>query len=225
MLMMSSTTKLIRVDTHTHTCASPDSLTKPAELIKAAHKAGLDRVAVTDHNAVAGALEAYALDPQMVIIGEEVKTSKGELLALFVKELVPPHLSPLETIRLLKQQDAFISVSHPFDPMRSGWSVDDLLEIAPHVDALEVFNAHCFTRKMNEQAEQFAREQNLPGTAGSDAHWAAEVGGGVLRLPPFDSAEGLRQVIHRARVESKNPVRRYRMLFWYVRLRKLFEKR
>ncbi|MEM5776297.1 MAG: PHP domain-containing protein, partial [Anaerolineaceae bacterium] len=135
-------TELIRVDSHNHTHYSPDSLTTPAELIAAARKAHLDRVAVTDHNAIKGALEAHKLAPELVIVGEEVMTTIGELLALFVKDYIPPFLSPLETISRLRQQGAFISVSHPFDPTRSGWSLADMEELVPLVDAIEVFNAH-----------------------------------------------------------------------------------
>jgi predicted metal-dependent phosphoesterase TrpH len=197
-------TDLFRVDFHTHTSASKDCLTSPADLVRAARRGGLDRVVVTDHNTVAGALAAHAQDPELVIIGEEIMTTRGEILASFVTEEIPPGLSPQETIRRLRDQGAFISVSHPFDSWRSGaWKFDDLLEIVPLVDAIEVFNARCLFRGENLKARKFARQHNMPGTAGSDAHVAFEIGAGTLITPQFAGPEELRKVIREARVEGR----------------------
>src|SRR5215213_1595047 len=108
------------VEFHCHTNASKDSLTQPSELIAAAHRRGIDRLIITDHNTTAGARAAQALDPELIIVGEEIMTTHGEILASFVSEELPAGLSPLETIRRLREQGAFISVSHPFDRFRSG---------------------------------------------------------------------------------------------------------
>ena len=108
---------LLTFETHCHTHYSRDSLTPPAALVAACRSKGIDRVAITDHNSIAGALEAHRIDPERVIVGEEVMTSVGELLAFFVKEEVEPGLEPLEAIRRLRSQDAFISVSHPIRPI------------------------------------------------------------------------------------------------------------
>jgi len=110
----------LRVEFHSHTNASKDSLTHPADLIAAVRRKGIDRLIITDHNTIVGARAAQALDSELVIVGEEIMTTRGEILAAFVTEEVPPHLSPMETIQYLKDQSAFISVSHPFDRLRSG---------------------------------------------------------------------------------------------------------
>jgi predicted metal-dependent phosphoesterase TrpH len=211
----------IRVDFHTHTLHSPDSLTKVTDLLQAARQKGLDKIAVTDHNAIQGALEAYSIAPEMVIVGEEIQTQKGEILAFYVSELVPHGLTPLETIRRLRAQGAFISISHPFDPYRSGWSLADLAELVPLVDAIEVFNAHCLSNRMNEQAQQFARQHQLAGTAGSDAHWRMEIGHAALLLPPFDNAAELRQAVRNAVVQGTRSPLWLRFFSPYIRLRKL----
>lgn len=195
---------MIRIDFHTHTSASRDSLTTPEALIRAARRRGLDRVVVTDHNTIAGARAAHALDPELVIVGEEIMTTRGEILAAFVTEEIPPGLSPQETIRRLREQGAFVSVSHPFDSWRSGaWKLDDLLEIAPLVDAIEVFNARCMVAGDNHRAAEFARQQNLPGTAGSDAHAAFEVGAACLVVPQFAGPDGLREVIREGEIQGR----------------------
>lgn len=187
---------MVRIDFHTHTFASKDSLTSPEALIRAARKRGLDRVVVTDHNTLAGARAAHALAPELVIIGEEIMTTQGELLAAFVTEEVPPGLSPEETIRRLREQGAFISVSHPFDRWRCGaWRLEDLLRILPLIDAIEVFNARCYSAEENHQAQALAQQYGIAGTAGSDAHTTFEVGSAFLLLPPFEGVEGLRQAV------------------------------
>jgi hypothetical protein len=98
----------------------------------------------------------------------------------------------------LKDQGAFISVSHPFDRWRSGhWQEADLLEILPEVDAIEVFNSRCVLPQFNQEAQQFAEEHHLAGTVGSDAHTAFELGRSLMELEPFEGADGLRSVIRR----------------------------
>jgi predicted metal-dependent phosphoesterase TrpH len=187
---------MISVDFHSHTRLSKDSLTTPDRLVATARHKKLDRVVVTDHNSIRGALAAYALDPERIIVGEEIMTTKGEILAAFVIEEIPRGLSPRETIQRLRAQDAFISVSHPFDSWRNGaWRLEDLLEISPLVDAIEIFNARCSSPSDNQRAKEFAHQHHLPGTAGSDAHAAFELGKARLVLPQFTGPAELRNVI------------------------------
>ena len=190
-----------QIETHCHTIFSEDSLARPADLVAAARRRGLDRVVITDHNSITGAIAAQAIDPELVIIGEEIITRQGEILAFFVQEHVPPGLQALQTIQILRQQGAFISVSHPFDVLRGGhWELRDLELIAPLVDAIEVFNARCMHAGYNQQAQTFARLHNLPGTAGSDAHALFELGRARLLVQPFKDVDELRGVIRQAQV-------------------------
>jgi len=186
----------LRVEFHSHTDASKDSLTSPESLLAACRAKGLDRIVVTDHNRIAGALRSQAIDAQRVIVGEEIMTRQGELLAAFIQEEVPAGLDCIETIARLREQGAFISVAHPFDILRSGhWELSDLEKIAPLVDAIETYNARCMWPGFNRRAQEFARQHDLPGTAGSDAHAPFEVGKASLILPSFHDAGSLRAVI------------------------------
>jgi predicted metal-dependent phosphoesterase TrpH len=93
----------------------------------------------------------------------------------------------------LKEQNAFISISHPFDRYRKGgWQLEALLKILPYIDAIETFNARCIRPKFNWQAEKFAQKYKLPGTHGSDAHTAFEIGRGTLLVPQFEDSSSLR---------------------------------
>src|ERR1041385_4070997 len=187
---------MLKTEFHCHTIYSKDSLTPPAALVAACRRKGIDRVVVTDHNTLAGAREAQRLDTELVILGEEIMTTKGEILAAFIREQIPKGLTPQETIRRLKDQGAFISVSHPFDKQRKGgWHEADLLEIVPEVDAIEVFNSRCMLPRFNTEARQFADQHNLATTVGSDAHTAYELGRSLLELEQFEDAERLRKVI------------------------------
>jgi predicted metal-dependent phosphoesterase TrpH len=184
------------VEFHCHTMASKDSLTKPKDLIAAARRRGIDRLIITDHNTIAGAMKGIDLDPELVIVGEEIMTTKGEILAAYVAEEIPAGLSPQEVLKRLRDQGAFISVSHPFDSMRAGgWKESDLLEILPLVDAIEVYNSRCMRKSFNLEAQSFAEKYDIPGTVGSDAHAAFEVGRSLLQLAPFNGPDALRQVI------------------------------
>ena len=190
--------KNLAVEFHSHTNSSHDSLTHPADLIAAARLKGLDRLIITDHNTIAGARAAQALDPELVIVGEEIMTTRGEILAAFVTEEIPAGLTPQEALRRLKDQGAFISVSHPFDKLRSGgWMEADLLNILPQVDAIEVYNSRCMFPRFNKAAKRFAERHNIPGTVGSDAHAAFEVGRSLLVLEQFEGADEMRKVIRR----------------------------
>lgn len=194
----------LRIEFHCHTLYSTDSLTRLADLIADCRRKGIDRLIVTDHDTVSGARAAHDLDPELVIMGEEIMTTRGELLAAFITMEVPPGLSPQETISRLREQGAFISVSHPFDVYRSGhWDPEDLLEIVPLVDAIEIFNSRCMVMGFNNQAAQFAQEHDLPGIAGSDAHTSFELGAATVLLPQFESPDGLRRVIRQGKIQAR----------------------
>ncbi len=189
-----------KVDLHSHTRFSRDSLTRPADLVARARAIGLDKVAVTEHNNLAGALAAKELAPDLVIVGEEIRTSQGEIIAYFVEEEVPPGLSPQETIRRLRQQGAVISIPHPLDSLRgSAMGRASVLTINDHVDALEVRNARCIRAADNAAAAVLAAEHGKLLTAGSDAHIVGELGRCYVTMPPFaDNAESFRAALAQA---------------------------
>ncbi len=123
-------------------------------------------------------------------------TTEGELLAAYVNKEIPPGLPPMEVISRLREQGAFISVSHPFDSHRSGhWEEENLLKILSYVDAIETFNSRCMLPRFNFRAQDFAVAHGIPGTYGSDAHAAFELGRGNLLLPTFEDAESLKVAI------------------------------
>ena len=211
----------MRVELHCHTCFSQDSLMLPARVLEICRQRGIDKVAITDHNTVAGALQAAETDPTRVIVGEEIKTSKGELLAFFVRQEIPSGLEPELAIERLRSQGAFISVSHPLDGLRDGaWLMEDLRRILPLVDALEVFNARSWCSWSDRRAAGLAAEAGLLGTAGSDAHTYAEVGRASVRMPDFQSAEEMRHALAKAQVSGRRSTPLVHLASRYASVRK-----
>lgn len=197
-------TSHLRVEFHCHTIFSKDSLSNAEDLVAECKKHSIDRLVITDHNTIEGALRVKELDPELVIVGEEIMTQEGEILAAFVQEELPKGLPAEEVIKRLREQGAYISVSHPFDIFRSGhWNLPDLSRIAPLVDAIETFNSRCYLPMFNRQARVFADDNNLSGTAGSDAHALFEVGTAAMLLPEFEDAASLRQAMKEVEFEVK----------------------
>lgn len=193
----------------------------PGRLIDIGRRRGLQRLAVTDHNAFDGALCAYKIDPELIVPGEEIMTTGGELLAYYVRELVPPGLTPDETIEILRQQGAVIAVAHPFDALRAGhWDEAELREILPLVDAVEVFNARVATPAQNRRAVELAEAANKPGIAGSDAHAYLEVGRATTRLPAFSDAASLRTALASCEVRGQLSPYWVHLLSRYAKWRK-----
>jgi predicted metal-dependent phosphoesterase TrpH len=178
----------VRVDLHSHTMWSGDSTTTPEELHAAVIDAGLDVLCITDHNAIAGAERLAAELPCRVIIGEELRTTAGELIGLFLTERVPFGLSPHQAAAAMRAQGAITYVPHPFDPMRHALAESATRALAADglLDAVEVFNAKTALRHLNDRALALAVELGLPAGAGSDAHVPGGLGAAYVEMPDFD---------------------------------------
>lgn len=166
------------IDLHCHTSASFDSLADPVKVVRAAASRGLTHLLVTDHDVLGGAWRARdaAPDGLTVIVGQEVRTAAGDLIAAFVESPVPSGLPPAEAIAAIRQQGGLVGIPHPFDRFRGSLLRDDgLRSLVPLVDWVEVHNARLFGRG-NELAAQVAAEYGRPGIAASDAHTILEVG-------------------------------------------------
>lgn len=175
------------VDLHCHTHFSKDSLTKIHLLLARARALGLHKIAITDHNCILGAQIAQDMDPDLVIVGEEVRTEVGEVIAYFVKEEVPRGLPLDVTLDMLEEQGAVISIPHPVDRVRnSALGPRYSREIACRIDAIEVLNSRCLWAADNRRAAALSAEFSKPATAGSDAHIVAELGLCGLRMPRFE---------------------------------------
>jgi len=186
----------MKVDLHVHTCYSGDSFTSLEAVIEACRKRGLGKVAITDHNTMAGALALQEIASDLVIVGEEIKTDVGEIIAYFLEEEVPKGLPVQEAIARVRQQGGLVGVPHPLDRLRrEAMGLSHLLSIIEQVDMLEAFNARTTFPSDNRRTLDLARERGLLVTAGSDAHTPWEIGHAYVEMPAFaDKDEFLRSL-------------------------------
>jgi predicted metal-dependent phosphoesterase TrpH len=174
------------VDLHCHTSASFDSLADPLKVVRTARARGITHLAITDHDRIDGALRARAaaMPGITVIVGEEVKTTGGDLICLFLEEAIPPGLAPAEAIARARAQGGLVGIPHPFDSHRGsmGKAADEIGALVGLVDWVEAYNARVVGGKGNEKAAELARTAGIPGVAVSDAHSTLEVGMAATRL-------------------------------------------
>ena len=168
------------VDLHCHTSASFDSLAAPASVAATAARRGLTHLAITDHDTIDGALEAQAAAPDglTVIVGQEIRTTAGDLIGAFLTRTVPRDLSPAEAIAAIREQGGLVGIPHPFDRLRGslGASRERLGDLAARVDWIEAWNARLVFGDGNARAAALAHDARVPGVSVSDAHTTLEIG-------------------------------------------------
>jgi predicted metal-dependent phosphoesterase TrpH len=173
----------VKFDMHLHTLYSEQcGCMRPKRLVEHAIKRGLDGIAVTDHNTIAGALETFEIIRDetidfMVIIGEEITTDRGEVLAYFINNEIKP--GPFdEVLSAVRRAGGVLAIPHPFDKIRRGFmSVEDAL---CDVDAIEALNSRCL---FNKKARDLCLDHKKPMLGGSDAHFYGEVGRAWTEFP------------------------------------------
>jgi predicted metal-dependent phosphoesterase TrpH len=166
------------IDVHCHTSASFDCLARPRDVVRLAAARGLTHLVVTDHDRIDGALAARDAAPPglTVIVGEEVRTSDGDLICAFLERAIAPGMSAVETITAVREQGGLVGIPHPFDRLRGSLLRDARMDmLATLVDWVEVHNARLLGGG-NERAKAFALEHELAGVAASDAHSTVEIG-------------------------------------------------
>ncbi len=131
----------VRVDCHLHTVASGDAVLTLEELAERARQAALDVVCITDHNVTSAAVAAAGRDLGVrVVVGEEIRTPDGDVIALFLTERIPYVLPVAEVVTRIRAQGGLVYAPHPFDAGRSslGRVLPGLCR-AGAVDIVEVF--------------------------------------------------------------------------------------
>lgn len=190
-------------DFHIHNRFSRDSILSEDKFIRVALERGLTHVAVTNHNNVEGAIAvrdraaALGVDEQLtVILGEEVSTSDGEVVGIFLQRTIPRGLTADQTADEIHAQGGLVSIPHPFDPFRASHIKRlplEALAAAGKIDMIEVFNSRVTFSRHNQEAAEFASRHGIPGIAASDSHSAFEVAMSFNALPAFDTADELRR--------------------------------
>lgn len=185
----------MRFDLHTHSQYSSDGYLTPQIIVKICLRRGLSGVAVTDHNTIKGGQETSKYVNQesknlkeefKVIIGSEISSTQGEIIGLFLNEEIKSK-EPLEVMDEIRDQDGIVVIPHPFDNIR-GESFTPQKEHLKLIHKIEVFNSRCVRSKFNRMAKEFASEHGLGLSAGSDAHFANELGKAGIEIGKQDKS-------------------------------------
>ncbi len=174
---------MLRYDLHTHTHYSSCSNMKPEVLLKTAKKKGLNGIAVTDHGRIDGALEVKRLNKDKnfeVIIGQEISTIQGDVLAYYLKEKVDA-VDFFDAVEKARKQNALIVIPHPFRTSSNPHHKFKLYfgKVKKYIDAVECFNARMLFNSDNKKADNAANKYGIAKTGGSDAHFKFEVATGT----------------------------------------------
>ena len=208
------------IDMQVHTNYSYDGYVPLDELDRACSRRMITTVAITDHDEITGGLEASRLYGMArfktrVIVGEEVSTTQGEIIGLFLKERIPPGMSMASTIDAIRDQGGVVYLNHPFGygQRSSRLVIKDLDGLWDKIDIVEIFNGRNRTQEANDRAKELALKYGKPGGVGSDAHSSWEVGRSYVCVETFDGPKELVLALRKARYVCRPCPFVYRVLF------------
>lgn len=189
---------MLRVDLHLHSYYSHDGKSSLEELIARASNCGLDRIALTDHNTIEGALLLAKTAPHIAIVGEEIKTTEGEVIGLFITEHVPPFLTPEDAMDRIHRMGGLTYLPHPLDRRRANFLPERVVMLAPEIDIIETYNPWC-DAEANRAAARLADELGKVTATGSDAHSAHELGRSWMEMEEYTGGEDFLAKLREAR--------------------------
>jgi len=189
---------MLRVDLHLHSHYSHDGRSSLQQLIERARECRLDRLALTDHNTVEGALEFVRIAPELAIAGEEAKTLEGEVIGLFITGRIPPFLTPEEAMDLIHGMGGLTYIPHPLDRHRAHFRAERMVALAGRIDIIETYNPWC-DADANQAAARLAEDLATVVATGSDSHSADELGRSWMEMEEYDGAEDFLEKLRFAR--------------------------
>jgi hypothetical protein len=196
------------IDLHTHSIASPDGGLTLKDYGDMLASKRLDYIAITDHDSIVFAQEAHEKFGDVIIVGEEISTQEGDLIGLFLRELVPPGLTASQAVRRIRRQGGLVYIPHPFETMRKGLRAATLESLGGAVDIVEFFNGRAIIQNKSSAAKRWAEQHTLPGAASSDAHGPKGWGKTATVVDEPPSAANLTSLLGNARfVERQSGLR------------------
>lgn len=185
---------LVKMEIHTHTKYSNDSFLNKYFYLLMLKLKGISIVGITDHNEIKGALEFRNFLERFnikVIVGEEIFTTQGEIIGLFLKEKIEPFLSPTETIKKIKEQKGIVYIPHPYDEKRykTVLKMEEIEKNIHNIDIIECHNGRNIKEKFSEEQENIANKFKKNKLAGSDAHTFIELGRNFNIIKTFTTKE------------------------------------
>ena len=213
---------MYKLDLHTHSSASPDGGITAEQYAQAISTNLLDVIAITDHNHIDFAIGLQQRLGDSIIVGEEIMTTNGEIIGLYLTKLIQPGLSPLETVTQIKDQGGIVYIPHPFETVRKGLHPSVLEELIDYIDIVEVCNGRAFLQNRSAQAVIWAKLNHIIGVASSDAHGYRGLGKTYTRAKKLPTVDELISVISSSTPVTDRPGIRSLLYPKYHRIRKKF---
>jgi predicted metal-dependent phosphoesterase TrpH len=203
---------MLTCDLHVHTNYSKDGESSVEEILRRAEEAGLDAIAITDHDTVDGAKKALTIPSTVIVIpGIEVSTKQGHLLVLGVTEVIPSGLDVVATVEIARRMGGLLILPHPYHVWRHGVARRKNAGMAV-VDAVESFNSRYIVGSANKKAARIAKRLGKPCVGGSDAHNARFVGFGRTYVEAEKNVPSILEAIRAGNVScggKQTPLRTY----------------
>lgn len=209
-----------RIDLHTHSHASPDGSIRTGDYLRMLLQGRLDAVAITDHNTIEEAVELHQQLGDRIIIGEEITTTAGEVIGLYLTEVVPAGLSLLEAVRCIRGQGGLVYIPHPFETVRKGITAEDLETIAKYVDIIEIHNGRAVFQNRHRRAVTWSKQHTIPGAASSDSHGRVDWGRTYTIIDELPTRKNLKKLLQTARYHHAAPGMRGMLYPKFNRLRR-----
>ncbi len=196
---------MLKADLHIHTKYSMDSQMPLEKIIKRCQKLGINCIAIADHGTAEGALAMQKIAPFKVIVAEEILTTEGEIMGMFLTDTIKSdtgaRITPQEAIRQIRAQGGLVNLQHPFETIRGSALKDKAIdEVAEEIDLVEVLNSRSPLPANSNKAKAFAEKHGLPCGAGSDAHSLFEIGAAYVEMPDFNTKEEFLQALKQGKI-------------------------
>lgn len=192
-----------KVDLHTHSQASPDGSLCAEDYATMLESGMLDYIAITDHDQIDFAVTLQKQLGEQIIVGEEITTTDGEIVGLYLREVVPAGLSAAETVQRIHAQGGLVYVPHPFETVRKGITMETLDTIAAEVDIVEIYNGRTL-QDQGDKAAAWVVAHKVAGAASSDAHGKRGWGNTYSTLAEVPSRENLVKILRTATYATRS---------------------
>jgi predicted metal-dependent phosphoesterase TrpH len=217
---------LLKADLHIHSEYSMDCNTSLEKIIRRCEELDINCIAIADHGTAEGALKMKEMAPFTVIVAEEILTTEGEIMGMFLEETIPSGLTPRETVDRIREQGGLVNIPHPFETIRGSALKDRYInEIVAQIDLMEVLNSRSPFPKNSNKAREFADEHGIVHGAGSDAHTLMEIGNAYIIMPEFEGKDDFLKALSQGRIYGQRSGLIVRLFSTWAKIKNQFLRR